>query len=179
MILYRHADPRFPFLQESADQPAARWHSEGDGPVQYFADTPDGAWAEFLRHEGITEEDELENVRRALWAVDVPDDPRVAEPALPRRILTGDLDSYEACQAEARRLRGRGASGIKTLSAALIAGGAAGWSVNGGLQRAAKRDGFVIALFGARPDLVGWAAAAVGRPRPDLLKGVRHFGGVL
>jgi hypothetical protein len=33
----------------------------------------------------------------------------------------------------------------------------------------------VIALFGRRPDLVGWAAAAEGRPRGDLLPRVRHF----
>jgi hypothetical protein len=66
VILYRHADPRFPFLWESAEQPAARWHGPGQGPVQYLADTPDGAWAEFLRHEGIREEAELVNVRRAL-----------------------------------------------------------------------------------------------------------------
>ena len=57
MILYRHADPRFPFLWESSEQPPARWHDSNEGPVHYFADTPDGAWAEFLRHEGITSED--------------------------------------------------------------------------------------------------------------------------
>jgi hypothetical protein len=57
MIHYRHADPRFPFLWESNDQPP--------GPVQYFADTPDGAWAEFLRHEGIRADAELVNLRRA------------------------------------------------------------------------------------------------------------------
>jgi hypothetical protein len=54
MIVYRHADPRFLFLWESAAQPSARWHGLDDEPVQYFADTPDGAWAEFLRREGIT-----------------------------------------------------------------------------------------------------------------------------
>jgi hypothetical protein len=56
MIVYRHADARFPFLWEGASQPPARWHGPGEGPVQYFADTPDGARAEFLRHEGIVEE---------------------------------------------------------------------------------------------------------------------------
>ncbi len=74
MIVYRHADSRFPFLWESADQPPARWHGPAEGPVQYFADTPDGAWAEFLRYEGITDESELINVRRALWVIEVPDD---------------------------------------------------------------------------------------------------------
>jgi hypothetical protein len=46
-MLFRHTDPRFPFLWESTDQPPARWHDRGEGPVQYLADTPDGAWAEF------------------------------------------------------------------------------------------------------------------------------------
>ena len=43
MILFRHADPRRPFFWESSVQPAGRWHAAGDGPVQYLADTPDGA----------------------------------------------------------------------------------------------------------------------------------------
>src|SRR5262245_40501368 len=55
MILFRQVDARFPFLWEDARQPAGRWHAAGDGPAHYFADTPDGAWAEFLRHEEITE----------------------------------------------------------------------------------------------------------------------------
>ena len=54
MIVYRHADTRLPFLWESSGQPAARWHADDEGPVQYFSETPDGAWAEFLRHEEIT-----------------------------------------------------------------------------------------------------------------------------
>lgn len=73
MILYRHADARFPFLWEGMDQTPARWHGRGEGPVQYLADTPDGAWAEFLRHEGITdEEEEIVHVRRAMWELKFP-----------------------------------------------------------------------------------------------------------
>src|SRR5262245_35559277 len=72
VIVYRHADPRFPLLWESAGQPPARWHGVAEGPVQYFADTPDGACAEFLRHEGITRETEIVNFRRAMWAVRYP-----------------------------------------------------------------------------------------------------------
>jgi hypothetical protein len=30
-------------------------------------------------------------------------------------------------------------------------------------------------LFGPRPDLVGWAATAEGRPREELLDQVRHL----
>ena len=51
MIVFRQADPRYPFLWSDVSQPAARWHAVGEGPAHYFADTPDGAWAELLRHE--------------------------------------------------------------------------------------------------------------------------------
>lgn len=175
MIVYRHADARFPFLWESADQPAARWHGTGEGPVQYFADTPDGAWAEFLRHEGITEETELANVRRALWAIELPDDLPAEAPRLPQPALTGGITTYEQCQKEARRLRTRGAPALRAPSAALLPGGARGWKVDGGLQPAAERDGSVLAVFGAQPDFVGWMAAFAARPRSDLLGRVRHL----
>jgi hypothetical protein len=117
MIVYRHADPRFPFLWEDASQPPARWHGPGEGPVQYFADTPDGAWAEFLRHEDITDEAELVNVRRALWAIELPDDLVLLEtPGLSQRVLTGGIETYEACQREARRLRAKGAKALRAIS---------------------------------------------------------------
>jgi len=175
MIVYRHADPRFPFLWEGVDQPAARWHGPGEGPVQYLADTPDGAWAEFLRHEGITKEAELINVRRALWAIEIPDDLPAETPRLPNRVLTGGIGTYEECQREARRLRDSGAAALRTPSAALLPGGATGWKVDGGLMPAAERDGMVFAVFGARPDFVGWIAAFAARPRSGLLDRVRHL----
>ena len=175
MIVYRHADPRFPFLWESAAQPPARWHGAGEGPVQYFADTPDGAWAEFLRHEGITEESELVNVRRALWAIEVPDDLPAGAPRLAPQVLTGGLATYEECRKEARRLRAKGAQALRAPSAALRVGSARGWKVDGGLQPAAERDGTVLAVFGLRPDFVGWTAAFAARPRSDLLSRVRYL----
>jgi hypothetical protein len=175
MIVYRHADPRFPFLWESADQPAARWHSSNEGPVQYFADTPDGAWAEFLRHEGITKESELVNVRRALWAIEVPDNVRAELPRMDHAVMTGGLDTYEKCRREARRLRTERAGALRAPSAALLPGSTHGWKVDGGLQPAAARDGTVLVVFGARPDFVGWMAGFAARPRSDLLAFVRHL----
>ncbi len=175
MIVYRHADARFPFLWESADQPSGRWHGAGEGPVQYFADTPDGAWAEFLRHEGIRDEAELVNVRRDLWAVEVPDGLAADSPSLPDGVLTGGLASYAECRQEARRLRARGARALRAPSAALVAGGARGWKIDGGLQPGPQRDGTVVALFGVRPDLTGWLAASAARPQADLLNRVRYF----
>lgn len=173
MICYRHVDPRLPFLVESAAQPAARWHDAGGGPVQYLSDTPDGAWAEFLRHEEITEPEDLATVRRALWAVDVPDEDYFA-PNLPPEVLTGGPETYPACREEASRIRDRGGNGIIASSPSLLRGEARGWRVDGGLASGPDRDGRTIILFGRRPHLVGWAAAAEGRPRDDLLAAVRH-----
>jgi len=174
VICYRHADPRLPFLVESAAQPPARWHDTGEGPVQYLSDTPNGAWAEFLRHEEIAEAEDVATVRRAVWAVDVPDHD-YSEPSLPLETVTGGPDSYAACREEARRIRATGAAGIVAQSAALLPGRARGWQVDGGLQPAPDRDGRTIVLFGRRPDMVGWPAAAEGRPRDDLIGAVRHL----
>ena len=89
MIVFRHTDPRFPFLWETAGQPGGRWNAEGEGPVNTFADRPEGAWAELLRHEEITDPRDVAEIRRSLWAVDVGDLP-AAEPELPRATMTED-----------------------------------------------------------------------------------------
>lgn len=176
MILYRHCDRRFPFLWESVTQPAARWHGNGDGPAQYFADTPAGAWAEFLRHEGITEESDLDGVARGLWAVEVAIEAlRIEKPALAKSVLFGDASSYPHCQDEARVLRSKGAHGVKAPSAALLAGGAAGWIVDGGEKQAAARDGEVFVIFGLQPRLTGWPIVEDGRPPARYLPRVRQL----
>lgn len=175
MIVFRHADPRFPFLWESAAQPPARWHESGDGPVHYFSDTPDGAWAEFLRHEEISEAGDLEGIRRAIWAIEIPDLGEARPDDLPDSILLGGPDSYPECRAEAARLRSRGLKGFRTASAALLPNGARGSIVDGGLGPGPDRNGEVYVLFGRRPDLVGWKVVDDGRPPGDLLQRVRHF----
>jgi RES domain len=174
VIVYRHADTRLPFLWESSSQPAARWHADGDGPVQYFSETPDGAWAEFLRHEEIIAPSDVEGVRRAMWAVEVPEQ-EFAEPSLAANVLSGGPGSYAACRDEARDLRAAGATGLSAPSAALLPGAASGWRVDGGLRPGPARNERTIALFGRHPDLTGWAACAAGRPRADLLDRVHRF----
>ena len=174
MIGFRHTDSRFPFLWEDSSQPSARWHGPGEGPVRYFCDTPDGTWAEFLRHEEITDPQDLRTIRRALWAVELEEE-SAHTPHLPPKLLTGGPTTYTACQEEARRLRNQGAKRLETPSAALRPGAARGWRVNGGLQPDSARDGKVVVLFGHRPDLVGWAATVEGRPGEELLPQVRHF----
>jgi len=175
VIVYRHADTRLPFLWESSSQPAARWHVDGEGPVQYFSETPDGAWCEFLRHEEITEPSDLEGVRRAMWAVEVPEQ-ELAEPSLAPEVLAGGPSSYAACRDEARALRDGGAPGLSAPSAGTLPETASGWRVDGVRRPGPIRGERTIALFGRRPELTGWAACAAGRPREDLLDRVHHFG---
>ena len=172
MIAFRHADPRFPFLREDSSQTAGRWNAAGE-LSHCFCDTPDGAWAEFLRHEEITDPADLLTIRRALWAVDIGE-PTSLEPDLPQEVLTGGPENWPACREFAQTCRA-GEDCISAPSAALHSGGAHGWRVDGGPQRGPVRDGTVIALFGPRPDLVGWAATIEGRPSEQLLANVRHF----
>jgi hypothetical protein len=168
---FRHADRRFPFLWESAQQPAARWHGLGEGPAQYLSDTPDGAWAEFVRHEEITDPGDLAGVARSLWAIDVDEQAeQIGHPHLSPSRMTGGLPSYAACQEEARRLRTAGSTGLRAPSAGLRSGEARGEVVAGGqLQPGPARDAVSLVLFGARPDLVGWRCVDAGAPPERVL----------
>jgi hypothetical protein len=175
VILYRHAPPGLPFIWEIADQPEGRWHGPDEGPAHYLADTPDGAWAELLRHEEIMAPGELVGIQRAIWAIEVPDAEvrAAAQPALAETVLRGGIATYPACRDEARRLRDGGATGLRAPSAALMPGAARGWRVDGGLQPAPPRNGAVVVLFGPRPDLLGWRVVDHGRPAPEVLEHVR------
>jgi hypothetical protein len=172
VIVFRHADPRFPFLWEASTQPPARWHDVGEGPVHYFAETPDGAWAEFLRHEEIADPADLAGVARSIWSIKLPRPPR-ARPRLDTSTLMGGTSTYDDCQGEARRMRARGRRGLVAPSAALEPTTASGFRTERGLQAGPRRAERAFVLFGLRPDLVGWAACNEGRPRDDLLPRVR------
>jgi hypothetical protein len=178
-MVFRHGDPRFPFLWETSTQPPARWHGAGEGPVGYFSDTADAAWAEFLRHEEIRDAADLPGVQRALWTIEIePEDVPETHPKLGSDVTTGPESTYDACRAEARRLRENGARGLVAPSAAVKADTPSGFRTDGGLKPARRRRERTIVLFGPRPELVGWAACGEGRPRADLLLRVRHLGEV-
>ncbi len=174
---YRNADSRFPFLWADHRQPAARWHGAEEGPVNYFADTPDGAWAEFLRHEEIHTLDDLAGISRAIWATNVQAS-NTATPGLPSNDLLGDESTYDVCQGEARHIRALGFDSLIAPSAALRSGEAAGWQVTDTETRCVPpRDGNVLVLFGAPAGRVeGWKVSADAKPPVRLLDAVRHFG---
>ena len=176
MIAFRQVDARYPFLWEDASQPAGRWHGDGEGPAHYFADTPDGAWAEFLRHEEIADPEDLATIRRQMWAVEIGA-ARARRIVLPAAVLSGGVETYAHCQARARALRAKGARRIAAVSAALRPGGARGLCVDRGVRPAEPRDGLTIVIFGPPSDLRGWLAADEARPSADLLDRVNHYWG--
>jgi len=103
VIAYRHTDPRFPFLREDSSQSAGRWNAPGE-LTHYFCDTPDGAWAEFLRHEEIRDPQDIPTICRALWAVDIGEAPS-HRPDLPGQTLIDGPDTWPACQQAAQQYR--------------------------------------------------------------------------
>jgi hypothetical protein len=171
LILFRQTDPNYPFTWETNAQPEGRWHAQGDGPVHYFATTADGAWAEFLRHEEITDPEDLQGLReRQMWALEL-EPPALARPQLTPAVLTGGLDSWPDCQHEAGRQREAGAVGLVVASAALVPQGATLYYVDDG-ERTEAVDSEVVVLFGPRNDL-RVHLCAIGRPSPQLLQKVR------
>jgi hypothetical protein len=133
-----------------------------------------GAWAEFLRHEEITDPADLAGVRRSLWVVELPDD-GYSVPNLPMRTLTGGLDTYGACQVEARRLRLSAVQRIEAPAAALKAGTARGWkAAPQQVSSPSPRDGKVWVLFGPC-QAVGWPAVVAGTPPAEVLPLVRKL----
>jgi RES domain len=175
-IGFRHADARYPFLWESAAQPVGRWHAAGEGPCQYLADTPDGAWAEFIRHEEITDPIDLAGVARSMWAIEVPDDALNTAHRASTPGARDDPDSYASCQRYAAVQRAAGVTEMIAPTAALHRGGAHGERTDGGLRDAADRDGAVWVLFGPRPDLRAWRVVERGTPPERILGLVRRFG---
>ena len=138
------------------------------------AETPDGAWPEFLRHEEIVDPIDVRGIRRAMWVVSIEGE-RLEETRLSDETLRGGPATYPDCREEARRLRGEGASGLVAPSAALEPGASVRCRVDGGLIREPREDSVTIALFGPRPALVGFLASPRARPAEDLVGSVRYF----
>lgn len=111
------------WVRENSDE--GRWHRPVDGPTQYLALSPAGAWAELIRHEGLTTEEEVAEVRTLLFIVRF-DQTGVADY---RSFEQADLagfepaalvdENYSPCQEEGARLRREGYGGVLAPSAAL------------------------------------------------------------
>ncbi len=157
------ADPRSPFPPATTAE--GRWCAP-DGPaLLHLAETPDGAWAELLRHEEITDPADLAGVRRRLWAVELElDDERLGTPTgVGGRVATGDEWSYPACREAARAAWDAGTTVLQVRSAALRPdAGAPGYDV-------------VWVVAGDR-GLRAWATSDAGAPTEAVLRRVAPLG---
>ena len=172
-IAHRYSSYDTPFWARENTEPG-RWHSRGDGPTQYLSRSTDGAWAELIRNEQLTSEDEVSMVSVQMWAVAVNDAMIVDYSTFERADGAGfdpeafvDED-YARAQQEGMRLRRLGYSGVLAPSAALP-------------------DAINLTLFGPRiastwdrPPLLASSLPATvitkGAPPPGLLARVRQVG---
>jgi len=141
-VAYRHVADGVPPLWHGAGsatlrQESGRWHREGEALVQYLALSSDGAWAEFVRYEGVRVDARRRRALRSLWQLRVCAD-QIAD--------LSTFDKWEACgldpaiavgdhansQALASELRRAGYRGVLSPSAALDVAGAVNLALFGG-----------------------------------------------
>jgi hypothetical protein len=172
-VAFRHSRFPTPFWARPNAQPG-RWHAPGDGPTQYLSLSPEGAWAELIRREDVSDDDAVAAIRVPIWIASIAADGLADYRDLGRAEAAGlsaealvDED-YGPCQREGRRLRSLGYDGVITPSAALP--GAVNVTLFGG--RYAMR-------WGARASPgsgIATTVVAVGSPPPGLSAGVRRRG---
>lgn len=172
-IAHRYSSYDTPFWARESSLPG-RWHGRGDGPTQYLSLSTDGAWAELIRNERLTTEDEVAMVSVQMWAVAVSQAMIVDYSTFERAEAAG-FDSealvdedYARCQQEGARLRGLNYSGILSPSAALP--GAINLTLFG--PRTASTWNRPPLLASSLPATV----IAKGAPPPGLLPQVRQVG---
>jgi RES domain-containing protein len=172
-IAHRYSSYDTPFWARENTEPG-RWHMRGDGPTQYLSKSTDGAWAELIRNEELSTEDEVAMLSVQMWAVAVNQAMIVDYSTFERADAAGfDPDAlvdedHARCQQEGARLRALGYSGVRAPSAALP-------------------DAINLTLFGPRmastwdrPPLLASSLPATvitkGAPPPGLLAHVRQIG---
>src|SRR5690348_3579486 len=71
-VAFRSTDYDFPFWAVPNTYPA-RWSRPADGPTQYLSFDPRACWADVARHQEVFTEEELAELRRPMWAIEVCD----------------------------------------------------------------------------------------------------------
>ena len=165
---FRVCDRRHPFLWSGAGQGSGRWNRTGDQPVHYLASTPTVAWAEWIRHQEITDPVDLAGVAAALWAVLIPQEwgkKELDSVALHfDQVLDTSAAAQEARLALVEHLKKQGAQGLLAPTAALHHSDKVLPAV----------DAQVILLWCEARLLPGWCCVPEGRPGAELLPLVRR-----
>jgi len=181
---FRVCDRRHPFLWSGAGQGSGRWNRAGDQPVHYLASTPTVAWAEWIRHQEITDPIDLAGVAAALWAVLIPQEwgTRDLDPvALPLdQVLDTSTAAQEARLALVDDLKKQGAQGLLAPTAALHDSDRVlpAVRVSNGIEQPEQLaiPAQVILLWCEARALPGWCCVPEGRPGAELLPLVRREG---
>jgi RES domain-containing protein len=122
--VFRYSNYDTPSWARSNSRPG-RWHVPGDGPTQYLSLTTEGAWADLIRCEDLRTEEAVAMVKMPLWVASIDQSSVVAysdfssveESGFPAEALIDD--DHTRCQAEGKRLRDLGYTGVLAPSAAL------------------------------------------------------------
>lgn len=172
VVAFRYASYDVPFWARANTLPG-RWHRVGDGPTQYWALNPDGAWAELIRHEDLTTAQDLRMVQMPMWTCRTP---------LAMVVDLCDPDTQERHGISAEQLISSNWTACQDLGRTLRQ------TYRGVLSPSAVLPGHVnFTMFGARR-MISWdsrsslasavpaALVAIGRPPDDLLHRVHRPG---
>jgi RES domain-containing protein len=170
LVAFRYCSYDVPFWVRPNTR-EGRWNRIGDPPTQYWALSPEAAWAELIRHEDLRTEEALAELRMPMWVCRVPATGIVdlCDPAVRARygLTLDDLtdEDWTACQCASATLR-QEVRGVIAPSAALP--GARTLTLFGPRRLIALEDRPALA------SAVPGAVVAIGRPPPGLL--VRIWG---
>ncbi|HLB21660.1 MAG TPA: RES family NAD+ phosphorylase [Solirubrobacteraceae bacterium] len=153
---------------------SGRWNIARSEPTQYMTLDSEAPFAEMLRHENLRTEEAASHFRSTLWQLQVESELIVDYRSFELAEAAGFdpealvADDHERCQAEAEWLRGHGARGLVSPSAALPG------SVN--LTLFGPR---VCVPWGATPELASSIPAqrlTTGNPPAGLTARVHYYG---
>lgn len=189
-VAFRYSDYDTP-LWARPNTEDGRWHLARTDPTQYLCLSPDGCWADLMRHEDLRTEIDVALVRMPLWVLKLSEE-RIADYSTFDKAETAGFppdalvdEDWQRCQAEASRLKDLGYRGVLAPAAALpgeialtLFGGrrAVGWNEEPSLVSAIPAK---IVTVGAPPTGVvervrfrgvehsGYAAYAVARGRRE------------
>lgn len=123
-VAFRYADYDTP-LWVRPNTEHGRWHLARTEPTQYLCSSPDGCWADLIRHENLRTEMDVALVRMPLWVVKINEE-RIADYSTFEKAEAAGFppdalvdEDWGRCQAEGERLRRRGFRGVQCPAAAL------------------------------------------------------------
>jgi len=174
-VAFRWSDYDTP-LWARPNSSAHRWNRRREDATQYLSLSVEGAWAELIRAEGVTEVAGLQLVRMPMWTLSL-NETRIADYSTFERAEDAGFppdalvaEDHERCRAEATRLRDEGFRGVLAPSAALP--GAVNLTLFG-RRLAVEWDCPPHRRLGS---FVPVQRIAVGHPPEELLPRVRRHG---